>query len=319
MEWPYRLAGLVVLLVMVFSALVYGAEQLAAMTDDQAQSDSDSQYTKRAATVSRDEPAQLAFTEGGFTVGTHRIKPEVLEPIDDEDVEDDDDVEDQDDDVNGSGDDQTNDDAEDRDEAVPGLNAGLYTTTFEAENCSYRLINGEGDIPFDYLYEPDPYDAEEYNGSRVRRNDQQVRVIGEDHLHQGRMLVTINGIEPDTFTSSNGCGSWIPWSPLQTPLTKAGDGDYWVGDLVQGEWTVPPGCIWEKVAAFRGGRLDDVIHSDLGPGSVMIDEGTLGLRIRQCQGQSLVRIGDAPPYVPYVHPGVGQEVDVNGRPVRDDR
>ncbi len=261
--------------------------------------------TKQQGTVGKAGPAQLAFTEGGFSAGTHRIRADETLFVEQDDKEDEKD--------DGSGDseeDGTELTAEEPDPSGPhsgGLDAGLYTTTFDAEDCSYRLIRS-GDVPFDYLYEPDPYDDEEYVGRRVGRDDQVISVTGEDHLHQGRMLVSILGVESDSFTSATGCGSWMPWTPLLEPLTLATDGDYWIGDLAQGEWQVPPGCLWEKVVAFRGARIEDVVDGDRGPGTVMIDEGTAGVRIRQCQGQSLVRIGDAAPYVPYVHPGPAEEL-----------
>ncbi len=315
MDWPYRLVGLIAFLGLAVAAVVVGVTQLVDITDGEQAQVTEERVTKKQATLGKAGPAQLAFTEGGFNSGTHRIAPDTWLTDDDSDNPND-----NGDDNNGDSDtgdsDNTDDVADDDNTDEPpapqgphsdGLDPGLYTTTFDAQDCSYRLINS-GDVPFDYLYEPDPYDPEDYNGRRVGRNDEITRTTGEDHLHAGRMLVSILGVESNTFTSSVGCGSWMPWSPLIEPLTTITDGDYWMGDLVQGEWSVPPGCLWEKVVAFRGGRLADIVAGDRGPGSVMIDEGTAGLRIRQCQGQSLIRIGDADPYVPYYHPGPAEEL-----------
>jgi len=324
MDWPYRLIALVALLGLVFSALVYGAEELSTLALGDASNAPEQRFRKRVATVSDGKPAQLAFTEGGFSSGRHAIKPTPILDEDDQTLaarirstpgapqdpgeasgsESDGEVQESDEQQDPES--EAEEAAEQGDDQGSGLESGLYTTTFDAEDCQYQLIS-EGEVPFDYIYKPDPYDSTDYQGNRVR-DDEITRVIGEDHLHRGRVLVSINGVEPDMFTSSAGCGEWMPWSVLREPLTKATDGDYWGGDLAQGEWSVPPGCIWEKVTAFRGGRLDDVVDSNLGPGSVMIDEGNFGLRVRQCQGQSMIRIGEAPPYVPYEYPGPGEEV-----------
>ncbi len=304
MDWPYRLVGLVVFLGLTVFTLVLGVAQLVDITDGEQAQAADDLVTKPQATMGKAGPAQLAFTEGGFAAGTHRIRPNdsLFQDESNEDTDTDTDT-----------DENQNEETDAVDLPEPsgphsgGLDPGLYTTTFDAKDCSYRLVSS-GDVPFDYLYEPDPYDPEDYNGRRVGRNDEITTTIGEDHLHGGRVLVSILGVESNTFTSSVGCGQWMPWTPVLEPLTTITDGDYWTSDLVRGEWSVPPGCLWEKVVAFRGGRLEDVVAGDRGPGSVMIDEGTTGLRIRQCQGQSLIRIGDADPYVPYTHPGPAEEL-----------
>ncbi|MDH3682898.1 MAG: hypothetical protein OEV40_23445, partial [Acidimicrobiia bacterium] len=70
---------------------------------------------------------------------------------------------------------------------------GLYATAFDVEDCTYELW-------------------------RVMR-DRQPRVIAEEYLAAGRLLVSINGIEPDWFTATESCGSWYPWRPISAPLT----------------------------------------------------------------------------------------------------
>jgi hypothetical protein len=138
----------------------------------------------------------------------------------------------------------------------PPVEPGLYATPFGVRDCSYQL--------------------------RSVMQDGEDTVIGEDRLLEGRMLVTINEIEPDTFSAVPQCGDWAPWSPLVEPLTVAGDGDYWIGDLVAGTWSVPEGCIWEKVVGFRGAELYDVVESGNGTAPLVVDEDTLGVRIRGC-------------------------------------
>lgn len=133
---------------------------------------------------------------------------------------------------------------------------GLYATSFETKNCRYEL-------------------------RRVMR-DLEERVIGADHLQEGRVLVTINEIEPDRFVASPACGEWIPWAPVTQPLLKADNGDYWVGDLARGRWVVPDGCYWEKVVAFRGAELYDIETSGIGPAELVVDGETLGVRVRGC-------------------------------------
>lgn len=134
---------------------------------------------------------------------------------------------------------------------------GLYTSAFDAEGCSYEL-------------------------RRVDRSGEE-RLIGQERLSEGRLLVSINPIEPDVFSSVPQCRSWTPWSPLVAPLVRAGAGDYWIGDLARGTWSVPDGCLWEKVVAFRGARLADVADSGIGPEPLVVDEDTMGVRIRGCE------------------------------------
>lgn len=137
------------------------------------------------------------------------------------------------------------------------IEPGLYTTAFDTENCSYELW-------------------------RVMR-DRNTRVIAEEYLSRGRLLVSINDVEPDWFTSTESCGGWYSWEPMPTPLTSAGDGDYWIGDLARGIWFVPSSCRWEEVVAFRGATLADVVDSGSGPSSLTVDRDTLGIRIRGCR------------------------------------
>lgn len=136
------------------------------------------------------------------------------------------------------------------------LEPGLYATAFGVKDCSYQL--------------------------RSVMRDRRDTVIGQDRLLQGRMLVTINEIEPDSFAAAPQCGDWAPWSPLVEALTVAGDGDYWIGDLAEGSWTVPEGCMWEKVVGFRGAELFDVQQSGNATEPLVVDDETVGLRVRGC-------------------------------------
>ncbi|MEL6983139.1 MAG: hypothetical protein AAFO29_12010, partial [Actinomycetota bacterium] len=126
---------------------------------------------------------------------------------------------------------------------------GLYASSFDAEGCSYEL-------------------------RRVDRSGDD-RLIGQERLGDGRLLVSLNPIEPDVFSSVPQCRSWVPWSPLVAPLVQASAGDYWIGDLAKGTWSVPDGCLWEKVVAFRGARLADVTDSGLGPEELVVDDETM--------------------------------------------
>lgn len=137
------------------------------------------------------------------------------------------------------------------------LAPGLYATSFGVRDCSYEI-------------------------RRIDKSRTEA-VIGEDRLREGRMLVSINEIEPDVFVSVPQCGDWSRWSPLVEPLTVAGDGDYWVGDLAAGTWSVPIGCMWEKVVGFRGAELFDVQDSGIGPRPLVVEEDTLGVRVRGCR------------------------------------
>ncbi len=157
------------------------------------------------------------------------------------------------------------------------IEPGLYASAFTAEGCSYELrrINRSGDD----------------------------RLIGQERLAAGRLLVSIDPIEPDVFSSVPQCRSWTPWSPLVEPLVVATAGDYWVGDLARGIWSVPDGCLWEKVVAFRGARLADVTESGRGPAPFVVDDETLGLRIRDC-ASTVELIEAAPPLALEFEPGL---------------
>ncbi len=139
---------------------------------------------------------------------------------------------------------------------LPEIPPGVYTTAFGIEDCSYEL-------------------------SAVHK-DRVERSIGTDVLPEGRLIVTIDEIEPDRFAADPNCGAWSEWSPLEEQLTSVSNGDYWRGDLSPGMWQVPKGCFWEKVAAFRGSRLSDVEESGIGPTPLEIDSSTAGVRIRGC-------------------------------------
>ncbi len=160
-------------------------------------------------------------------------------------------------------------------EGVPGSEApvvdrgeiepGLYATAYDTAGCSYQL-------------------------TRVMV-DRSVALIGEDSLAAGRMLVNINEIEPDWFTSSPGCGAWYRWTPLRVPLNRAANGDYWVGDLAKGVWQVPAGCRWEKVVSFRGAMLHDVTAYGKAPSPLVVDDETFGLRVRGCTSELTLDLG----------------------------
>lgn len=143
---------------------------------------------------------------------------------------------------------------------------GLYATSFDTIDCSYEL--------------------------RRIMKDKTDQVIGGDSLGAGRMLVSINEIEPDSFIATPQCGEWIHWSPLVEPLTVASNGDYWIGDLARGEWLVPAGCVWEKVVAFRGAELADVVESGVGPALLVVDGDTPGVRVRGCERGDSMSVRD---------------------------
>ncbi len=136
------------------------------------------------------------------------------------------------------------------------LMPGLYASSFTSTDCTYELY-------------------------RVGDN-QRERMIGSDSLRAGRLLVTLNEIEPDRFASDGGCGEWIEWSPLVEPLREAPNGDYWVGDLANGIWDVPAGCHWEEVVGFRGSQVHDIMEAGIGPGTIQITNQSMGFRVRRC-------------------------------------
>lgn len=151
--------------------------------------------------------------------------------------------------------------------SVEPLEPGLYASSFDTEGCHYEI------------HQLDP--------------SGQLRLIGEDRVPQGRVLVGLNLYEPDRFTAAPECGDWSPWTPVRRPLTQVGNGDYWVGDLARGTWSVPDGCLWEQVVDFRGARLSDVTDSGWGPGELVVDRETLGVRVRLCEQP--LRLAEAEP------------------------
>ncbi|MCP5032646.1 MAG: hypothetical protein GY939_12640 [Actinomycetia bacterium] len=138
------------------------------------------------------------------------------------------------------------------------LEPGLYSTVGEVDECDYQLW-------------------------RVMKRTRQGQVIGEEYISGGRLLVTIDGIEPDWFTAGIGCGQWQRWTPRADPTAPITNGDYGAGDLAPGTWQVPDGCLWERVVAFRGASLRDVAASGQGPAVLEIDDSGMGLRLRGCQ------------------------------------
>ncbi len=155
------------------------------------------------------------------------------------------------------------------------------TLTLTEENAEKAKIKGTID-PGVYVT---PFDIDcSYELWRISEEGEEV-LIGQDDVKGGRSIVNINAIEPDRFYSSPGCGDWSQWSSLTDPLKEASQGDYWIGDLAEGTWSVPDGCIWEKVADFRGAQLADVQYSGVGPEELVIAGDSLGIRIRRCSGQ----------------------------------
>ena len=160
--------------------------------------------------------------------------------------------------------------------APPGtrgdIGPGLYATPMGVSDCEYQLWR-------------EPNLKPPYSKSTYKSTDSELagpRVIGEDHIGYGRMLVSLNNVEPDWFTSSEGCIGWSKWTRPDAPLTRAGNGDYWSGDLEVGEWNIPKPCRWSKVVAFRGAALHDIADSGANNKPLVIDEHTMGVSIRGC-------------------------------------
>ncbi len=176
-------------------------------------------------------------------------------------------------------------------DSLPSIMPGMYATEFGVVDCEYEL--------------------------RRIMDDNRDHVIGHDRIESGRIIVSINEVEPDSFVATRSCGEWSPWSPLVDPLTSAGTGDYWVGDLAEGVWSVPGGCYWEKVVSFRGALLLDVEDTGAGPGELTVDRFTLGLRVRHCDGSPMVRARALPPGPPIEDLEAAQDA-AHRQPVRSD-
>ena len=162
-----------------------------------------------------------------------------------------------------------------------------------------RSIQGEL-APGTYATDPTAHDCT-YQLWRVMRKSRTEEVIGEDQLSSGRLLVTIDGTEPDWFTATVGCGGWHQWVPRADRTAPIVNGDYGPGDLAPGVWDVPEGCLWEKVAAFRGAQLHDVVSNGQGPTKLVIEsDEPVGLRLRSCQAEVTLR--PSSPVVSVVQP-----------------
>ena len=275
-----RLVAIGMVLWAVYSSIGYSVDNFPAPSARVPESASPSPVDAIAEVEMTPEPLQepylrtAAFSPGAYAVGDspdpqvarrdRDYRPSRRLFVDDDRVVDSDDR-DADQDADDEDRDPDDEDADDREaddrpstRRVQGqIEPGLYGTDFDASDCSYELW-------------------------RVMQ-DRDTKVIAEEHLSEGRVLVSINGIEPDWITSTAGCGDWYPWEPMPTPLTSADDGDYWIGDLAHGVWFVPRPCRWEVVVAFRGADIDDVVDSGAGPGSLTIDDDTLGVRLRGCR------------------------------------
>ncbi len=298
MRWFPRLSGIAVLLGLVGWSFGYSVSQLNQITDSETTASdrrNEELISDEAGDLS-DVPQYLAFT-GGIPSGLYRVAdlPDIADwdygernrtpapasisednPVDYEvTVEAGPHVTPAEPGDGGDGDSDSDDGSDsdseegvvDDDSNVPWIQPGLYATAFGVEQCEYEL--------------------------RRIMDDNRDHVIGHDMTHRGRMLVHINEYEPDTFVATESCGEWTPWSPLVEPLASADDGDYWIGDLRQGTWDVPVGCLWEKVISYRGARLEDVESSGVGPTPLQVDRFTLGVRIRHC-GDSAITLTNAP-------------------------
>ncbi len=238
--------------------------------------------------ISADNPVaeEITVTESQYVSGPENDGSQPAEDDSDQDADDESDESDNDSDSDSDSEAEPTD----RD-GLPSIVPGLYATRFGVDDCEYEL--------------------------RRIMDDNRDHVIGHDRVENGRMLVSINEVEPDSFVATESCGQWSPWSPLVDPLTTAGSGDYWIGDLATGIWTVPPECYWEKVVSFRGALLLDVESAGTGPGELTVDQFTLGLRVRHCSRQPMVWSSDLPPGPPIVDLEAAQE-EAHRRPVYSD-
>lgn len=142
------------------------------------------------------------------------------------------------------------------------IEPGIYVTPVETTDCSYEL-------------------------TRIAE-DGSVQLIGSDSISDGRLIVNINGVEPDFFYSTPGCGEWSQWSQLAEPLSAIGNGDYWIGDLVAGAWQAGDGCIWERVSDFRGAQLADIVEAGTDQDQFAINDSLTGIRVRNCLNPSIL-------------------------------
>jgi len=148
--------------------------------------------------------------------------------------------------------------AEESKKTIKGsIDPGVYVTPFATKDCEYELW-------------------------RIMENGEE-QLIGSDAISEGRLIVNINGIEPDRFYSTEGCIEWSEWSQLEEPIKSISNGDYWTGDLQPGTWKLGIGCTWERVIDFRGALLTDSKDSGIYPGEIGIGKEDLGIRVRGCK------------------------------------
>jgi hypothetical protein len=74
----------------------------------------------------------------------------------------------------------------------------------------------------------------------------------------GPVIVDIDG--SDVAFSSSRCGIWLPHEPAEEPVATFAEGDWVVGDIAPGIYTVEDvsGCYWQRNAGFSG-SFDDII------------------------------------------------------------
>ena len=134
---------------------------------------------------------------------------------------------------------------------------GLYAMGFGVSDCSYEI--------------------------RRVSPDKVEKVIGVDRLSRGRMLVTLNEIEPDAFVSMPQCGQWASWSPLIEPLIVAGNGDYWIGDLAREAGRCRSAACGRRWWDSVGPSWPTWRNPQPGPRPLVVDADTLGVRVRNCE------------------------------------
>ncbi len=102
-----------------------------------------------------------------------------------------------------------------------------------------------------------------------------------NEIGSGAHLV-VDILPTDKGFKSNGCGTWVPYSPK--PAAKITDGDWVVNDeIAPGLWQSSDSkdCYWARLRDFQG-SLDSIITNELSTNLVQIEPSDVGFTSSRC-------------------------------------
>lgn len=134
------------------------------------------------------------------------------------------------------------------------VKAGRYVTTNAGNFCYWERLSG-------------------FSGSFDE--------IISNEIGSGAHLV-VDILSTDKGFKTNGCGTWVPYSPK--PAAKITDGDWVVNDeIAAGLWqsSESKDCYWARLRDFQG-SLDSIITNELSSNLVQIEPTDVGFSSSRC-------------------------------------